>query len=153
MLGFVLRNCKVFQNYKTKLVLYNSLIRSVLEYCSVVWRPHYAVHSLRLERIQKRFLWHLAFSDGISRSIYSYKHRLMHYHIKSLENRRKIHDAIFVCKILNHRIDCPPLLSLFKFRVPSRLPRHPITPLCPPFRRTVLGGNSPYARFCREVNS
>jgi hypothetical protein len=52
-LGFVLRNIKTLRSYKTKILVYNHLVRSILEYCCVVWRPHYATHSLRLERIQK----------------------------------------------------------------------------------------------------
>lgn len=58
MLGFVLRNLTGFRHSKTKITLYNCLVRSVLEYCSTVWRPHYATHILRLERVQKPFLWH-----------------------------------------------------------------------------------------------
>lgn len=58
MLGFIIRNCKIFKKEKSKILLYNTLVRSILEYCSVVWRPHYATHVLRIERIQKRFLWH-----------------------------------------------------------------------------------------------
>lgn len=152
MLGFVLRNTKQFRSCKTKIMLYNCLVRSVLEYCSVVWRPHYAAHSLRLERVQKRFLWHLAFSRGIAKKVRSYNNRLRHFKMISLDKRRRLNDATFVCKVMAHKIDCPQILSTFNFRAPSRVPRSQITPLRPPQRRTVLGSNSPYARFCKVVN-
>jgi hypothetical protein len=34
-LGFILRNSKEFRKPQTKIVLYNALVRSHLEYCSV----------------------------------------------------------------------------------------------------------------------
>ena len=119
----------------------------------MAWRPHFATHSLRLERVQKRFLGHLAYADGLSKKIRSYSDRLKHFNMVSLDKRRRVNDAMFVCKVVAHKIDCPQILNNFKFRAPSRVPRSPITPLCPPQRRTVLGANSPFARFCRVVNS
>jgi hypothetical protein len=55
-LGFVIRNTKEFKCVGTIFLIYNNLIRSILEYCCVVWRPHYATHRLLLERVQKPFL-------------------------------------------------------------------------------------------------
>lgn len=152
MLGFVLRHCKQFRCPKTKIMLYNSLIRSGLEYCCVIWRPHYATHSLRLERIQKRFLFHLAFAGGIAKKTRSYNKRLEHFKMISLEKRRRLMDVLFVGKVMANKIVCPQILSSFRFRVPSRIPRKPITPLCPPLRRTVLGANSPVARLSKTIN-
>ena len=68
LLGLILRNCKMFTQAKTKIMLYNSHVRSILEYCSTVWRPYYSTSSLCIERIQKRFLWHLAKFRNISES-------------------------------------------------------------------------------------
>lgn len=153
MLGFMLRNSKGFRDNRTKILLYNSLVRSIIEYCSVVWRPHYANQALRLERCQKRFVWHLAFLNGIAKKIRSYKCRLERFNMKTLQHRTRINEAMFASKILQHQIDCPRLLALIRFNVPSRIPRKPITPLCPPLRKTVLGANSPCARLSRVVNS
>lgn len=61
-LGFLLRITKVFKNTATKITLYNSSMRSGLEYCNVVWNPYYGVYVKRIERVQKRFLWHVSFS-------------------------------------------------------------------------------------------
>lgn len=36
ILGFILRNNKVFKHNKTKLILYNAFVRSQLEYCTIV---------------------------------------------------------------------------------------------------------------------
>ena len=43
-LGFVLRNCKDFKCPKTKIILFNSFVRSGLEYCCVAWNPFYDVY-------------------------------------------------------------------------------------------------------------
>ena len=153
MLGFVLRTVKGFRNYKTKILLYNGLVRSMLEYCSVVWRPHYATQSLRLERIQKRFLWHLMYSCGIpKKKLPSYNKRLIHFNMMSLCNRRQVLDLGFASKIFSHKLDCPTLLNKFKFRVPVRYPRKAVTPLSVPLRKTVFGSNSPIARMSRLLN-
>lgn len=150
---FVNRFAKPFKDNKVKILLYYSLVRSILEYCSVVWRPHFATHSLRLERIQKKFLSNLAFTNGLAKKIRSYEGRLKEFNISSLEKRRDILDLTFLHKTLNSDIDCPQLLECFGLRVPRRLPRAPITPLCPPFRKSVLGANSPVPRLCKLLNS
>ncbi|CAH2109339.1 unnamed protein product [Euphydryas editha] len=151
-LGFIIRNTKSFRKTETKVFLFNSLVRSLLEYCCVVWRPHYAVHSLRIERLQKRLLYHVAYSAGVAKRIKGYATRLDYFKIKTLEYRRKILDLLLLSKILNGCINCPDLLSKFKLRVPARYPRNPINLLSPPFRKTVLGSNSPVSRLCKLHN-
>lgn len=39
MLGFIFRCGKHFTNADSMVVLYNALVRSRLEYCSIVWSP------------------------------------------------------------------------------------------------------------------
>lgn len=152
MLGFVLRNGKIFRSAKVKILLYNSLVRSVLEYCSVVWRPHYAVNSLHLERVQKRFLWHLSFSAGLSKKFKSYDKRLKHFKITPLSKRRELLDIVFLYKLIHNMVDCPQLLGNLNFRIPPKRPRFRIKPFHPPRRRTVLGSNSPVARMSGLYN-
>jgi hypothetical protein len=90
--------------------------------------------------------------EGISRSMRSYKEKLAHYKITSLEVRRNYFDLIFLYKILRYEIDCPQILENIMIRAPRRYPRTPITPFCPPFRKTVLGANSPICRMCKLLN-
>ncbi|CAH2094536.1 unnamed protein product [Euphydryas editha] len=152
MLGFVLRNAKFFKNYNTKMVLFNILVRSCLEYGSVVWRPHFSTHSLRIERIQKRFVRHLASSIGNSNRNFSYKRALEGFKLTSLESRRIISDLVFLFKLFNSTIYSPQLLSKLFIRVPARMPRKPIPLFVPPRRRTVLGSHSPIARITKQYN-
>lgn len=84
MVGFIVRNAREFRKAKTKKILYGCLVRSILEYGSVIWRPHYATHSLRIERIQKRFLRHLAYSVGMGGRRVSYEAHLESFNMIKL---------------------------------------------------------------------
>lgn len=123
MLGFVLRECKNFKKPLTKMVMYNSLVRSNLEYCSVVWSPIYKVHVQRIEKLQKRFLWHLSYSCNLGKKLSSYEDRLNHFNMFTLEIRRKVMDLIFLKRIVSGSIDCPDLLSKMDFYLPRHVPR------------------------------
>ena len=54
ILGLIKRTCKGFQDVSTLRTLYLALVRSQLEYCSVVWSPHTSRNISKLERIQRR---------------------------------------------------------------------------------------------------
>ena len=56
MLGFIKRISREFQDYYALKTLFVSLVRPNLEYASVVWSPHQACHSERIERIQDNFI-------------------------------------------------------------------------------------------------
>ncbi len=71
MLGFTIRNSKHFQNFTTMKVLYFSLVRSRLEFASIIWHPSTKSSTKKIEAIQKKFLKypHLDYSD-MTRKIY-----------------------------------------------------------------------------------
>ncbi|XP_063901350.1 uncharacterized protein LOC135120956, partial [Zophobas morio] len=52
-LGFIYRNCSDFRNRNDSLkTLYYALVRSKLEYCSLIWYPVYSYMVKGIERIQ-----------------------------------------------------------------------------------------------------
>lgn len=51
MLSFIYRNSKTMVSYTH----FFNYVRSILEYCSIIWNPFYRVHTIRIERIHKRF--------------------------------------------------------------------------------------------------
>ena len=53
-LGLVRRTCDFTKNQKQRRALYLSLVRSIFEHCSVVWRPNRPSTLKRFEAIQKR---------------------------------------------------------------------------------------------------
>lgn len=152
-LGFVLRNCRDFKKPATKIKIYTALVRSGLEYCSVVWNPHYDIYKKRLESIQKRFLWHLSYSCNLAKSLPSYEDRLRHFCLKSLENRRKQLDYMFLYKLINGYTDASHLLSQINIAVPRRMPRSlKYKPFFAKPARSNLGHHSPLNRMLRSYN-
>lgn len=120
LLGFIIRNTKEFKKSSTKLTLFNSLIRSRLEYCSVAWNPYYQVHKSRIERVQKKFLRHVAYKENILKEINNYNDLLKRYKTLSLSNRREMMDLCFLHKIINGDIDCPNLLNRIRLSIPKQ---------------------------------
>lgn len=152
LLGFVLRNSKEFRHSSTTIKLYNSLVRSKLEYCSQIWNPHYKIHCKRIENVQKRLLRHLAYRANSHQHDKSYEQRLKVFNVMSLESRRTVSDMMFLYKSLNNAVDSPAIVELFNFNIPKRLPRRS----CPLFKvscyKSNLGKYSPLARLQRTYN-
>ena len=53
-LGLIKRNCSITKCKKARKTLYLSLVRSLFEHCSQVWRPTTATQIQKFERLQKR---------------------------------------------------------------------------------------------------
>ena len=96
MLGFLKRNTKDFKDIGTFNSLYFSLVRSLIEYGSVVWSPNYQSHVDRVERIQKSYSRFVLFKYGF-RIMPSYHTRCKLLGLESLVNRRQIS----CCKVWN----------------------------------------------------
>lgn len=153
MLGFLKRNTKGFMSSNTKIILYNSLVRSQLEFASVVWGPHYATYSQRIESVQRAFTRHLAFHSSSISYRTTYDLRLKHFKMISLGNRRRIINIMFLKKLISGSIDCSHLLQKINFSVPYHCPRHPITEIFHiPASRTNLLRYSPLSKICGEYN-
>ncbi|CAF4930014.1 unnamed protein product [Pieris macdunnoughi] len=152
MLGFVLRNCKEFRNPSTNVTIYTCLVRSILEYCSPVWNPHYGIYIKRLENVQKRFLWHLSYGCNMARKLPSYNDRLLHFHLKSLRHRRELLDIMFLYKLINGILDTPDILSRVNISVPKKLQRFAKPPFRIKFAKSNLGQNAPLNRSLRSYN-
>jgi hypothetical protein len=56
MVGYIRRIGKEFKDPCTLKTLYNSFVRSHLDYASGVWNPYYGVHLKSIEAMQKKFL-------------------------------------------------------------------------------------------------
>lgn len=152
MLSFVRRNTKEFST-SCKIIIFNSLVRSILEYASIVWNPTYTIHSQKLELVQRVFTKYLAYvNPGISHRV-PYENRLEFFGMDSLFNRRRLLDVLFLHKLLSSKIECSDLLNRVSLNVPFHPPRYPITkvfslPLC----RTNVGQHSPLVRVMSEFN-
>ena len=108
------------KDVSTLKILFNSLVRSKLEFASVIWSPCNVGNTERIEGIQRRFLkfcyWkehHSYPSRGAD-----YEPLLREFELDSLEDRRRQIAQQFMCKILANKIDCPDLLGRLPFLVP-----------------------------------
>ncbi|KPJ07394.1 Serine proteinase stubble [Papilio machaon] len=87
--------------------IYNTLVRTVLEYGSIIWSPSYNIHTARLEAVQNQFLKILSFRMGLGRSLSSYTARCKKFNVVTLEIRRKRQDLLWLHKIIHSSADTP----------------------------------------------
>lgn len=149
-LGFILRVSRPFTDVDCVKVLYYSYVRSILEYCSLVWNPHYIVYTQSLESIQSKFVKHLNYRSF--RNFGDYQEACLFHHLATLENRRSLTDMSFLHGVCNGVIDCPELFSkLLRLNVPGKRTRH--TPLFAVNRtRTNYAQNSLVSRLHNKFN-
>lgn len=149
-LGFVLRISKPFSDVGCLRVLYFSFVRSILEYCSVIWNPQYITYIQSLEKLQLKFLKHLHFRH--SRCFIEYQESCDHYNIMPLNSRRTLIDMSFLHGIINSDIDCVELASkILCFCVPKLRTRH-TTLFATSCKRTNYARNSLVNRLHRSYN-
>lgn len=153
LLGFISRSTKDFKkSTQTLKILYCSLVRSTIEYGSVIWSPFYNIHIDRLERVQKRFLNVVCYRTQLGRQFRPYSIRLQHFNMQRLSSRRQCSELLILYKIIHSYIDCPSLLSLLYFitRFKQRNPSRSI------FQLQVYKNNTSYynpiTRMCRLYN-
>ena len=153
MLGFILRNCKSFTNAEALKSLYVALVRSKLEYNSLIWSPIYNKYTLALEQVQRKFLKYLAFRmDGLYPQRGTDNAALLHrFNFDSLQKRREQHAVIFLYKIFNGGIVCPSLLEEIKIVVPRGSGRSR-NYLYLPRANTNVMISSPMYKMCSAFN-
>ena len=152
MLGFIYRNSKDFSDPFTLRSLYFSFVRSILEYCCIVWNPMYKTHSMRIERIQKRFTRMAIKILHWNIDMPSYTSRCLLLGIQSLESRRIYFEIMFIRDIINFKINCPFLLSLVCWYAPERNLRSRLL-FEIPFHKVNYGYNEAITRCLRQANS
>ena len=87
----------MYLDEKSFLMLYKTLVRPILEYCSSVWYPMFKRDSEALERVQRRATKVLR-----NRRDLSYPERLFRLKLPSLVYRRRRSDLIQVYRMLHH---------------------------------------------------
>lgn len=156
MVGFISRMSKDFRNTQTIKILYNSLVRSHLEYASAVWNPVYDVHINRIERVQKKITRLLRYKDHQCPYRADYAQRLSYFHLSSLKQRRVLIDLCTLYKIVNGLVSAPDLLSRVLLEVPRqsyvRAVKLNRTFVVIP-SRTNLGQHAPLNRMVSSYNN
>ena len=114
--------------------LYCTLIRSVLEYGSVVWWPSSAREVARLESIQRRANRFAILSWGSNND---YTTRCFLLDLPQLDDRIRNARLAFIVGLLNDSIDCPAARTL-----------RPRAMLVIPETRTAFASRDPFLRIC-----
>lgn len=152
-LGFLMRNTFEFKNYKPIQLLYNSLVRSKLEFASKVWNPGIALYQRKLETVQNKFLKYIYFKKNRRYPEYNEYHNIRcELEIFKLKDRREIASILFMHKLINNRVDCPMLLPLVKLYIPAFRCR-PRNTFYVPFCRTNIRLNSSLITILTTTNS
>lgn len=152
--GFIVRCTRDFNNIEVIKILYNSYVRSKLEYASVIWSPGYGVHISNLEKIQRRFLKHAWYKSEGTYPPQGFSHTdlLNKFGYVSLNDRHDYHYLITLFKILNNQLDCSDLLNRLCFYVPRINSRHSITFYLPIPKKNILKF-SPIFAMCSKYNA
>jgi hypothetical protein len=101
------------------LTLYISLVRSTLEYASVIWNSITSTDANKLERIQQRFAA-LCFNPFLPGAHYCYSLVLEDLKLHTLRMRRHRLDAPFLTHVYFGSKFCPSVLEIVCLRVPAR---------------------------------
>jgi hypothetical protein len=119
-LGFIFRSCKRFRSESCLRALYFTLVRSKLEYCSIVWSPIYRRGVDALESVQRKFAKYLLFKLIAEFPPRSTPNSVLYdmANLRSLSMRRNDSFLIFLYKIIHGIINSPFLLSQIYFNVP-----------------------------------
>ena len=132
MLGLLMRSMQVSSrahkvrfDHAAALVAYKAHVRSVLEYGSVIWSGAAVTHLRRLERLQHRFLMWLGSRTQTSCPPLDYVSLLNMFGCPSMKSRLTQVDLKFARSVLNGRLDCTDIVSMFPLSVPGRRTRRP----------------------------
>lgn len=97
-LSFLKRSYSEFSSAHALINVYNSLVRSNLEYASFIWSPININPIQHLESIQNTFLRLISYKCSVQRPCASYDGVLGFFNISSLKTRRNYFNIIFLYK-------------------------------------------------------
>jgi len=124
VLGFIIRNTKLFKSVGCLCTLYYALVRSLLEFGSVVCQPYLVKDQLLLERVQNKFLNFIALKMKIYHENHDYSNIRKVLNIPTLTSHRAKADLDFLNSTLSGSLDVPDILAAIPFRVPSHSSRN-----------------------------
>jgi len=127
------------------------LVRSILEYGSVIWDPHTINGSLQIDRVQRWFLRFACSLLRIPRMQHDYSPVANHLQLTSLVDCGHLLNLNFLKNILSGKIDSPALLSLINFKVLQRSVRN-LVPFSIPLSMINYMANEPIRRIMSLAN-
>ena len=98
------RSCHFISNANIKRTLYLTMVRSLFEHCSVIWRPHNTTTMKKLESIQKRGVKWILGENYYSYSNFDYFIRCRRLNFLPLEYKFTYNDLILFHKMVYNLI-------------------------------------------------
>ncbi|KAG8235648.1 hypothetical protein J437_LFUL013640, partial [Ladona fulva] len=86
LIGFICRVSRDFTGPKMITILYKTLVRSILEYCVMMWFPNYVLSINRLEKLQNKVIKIIGYKLAIE--LIDYLRSLITYHNPRYNQRR-----------------------------------------------------------------
>jgi hypothetical protein len=124
-----------------------TLVRSELEYASVIWNSITSIDANKLERIQQRFAA-LCFNRFFYQVHYSYSLALEKLKLHTLRMKRHHLDALFLTQVYLRSKFCSSVLEVAGLRVPARYIRDfDLFDVC------FSSKNCPFARCASAANA
>ncbi|XP_053686710.1 uncharacterized protein K02A2.6-like [Sabethes cyaneus] len=111
LFGMVKRYSRELDDPYTIIAIYNGLVRTTIEYASVVWRPIYNVYINRIERVQKKFVRYAVRNLGWRDEMPDYRSLCLLVGINSLSDRRILIDVLFLKDVVSGKYSAPYLCS------------------------------------------
>lgn len=153
MLGFLFRICYKFKSIAPFITIYKSLVRSQLEYCSIIWNPSYNTYVKQIESIQRKFCHFIFYKNLINlpnNFIYHYVDFLKLVKLDSLASRRMQFDLLFTFKSIIGLNSADSYIHYYNFELPSRTRSQNTFVLN--ISNTNIGVNSPFNRLMSSFN-
>lgn len=116
-LGFIRRNASNFDQANCLVTLYTSLVRSILEYGSLLWSPYTQKDIQRIERVQNRFLVFAGYVLKITHPPHDYTSVSNFLNLSNLEIRRNLLDIRFLNNLVLGKTYASRLLERVKFHI------------------------------------
>ena len=153
LFGYIKRSSQNFVLPNTVIKLFNTFIRSKLEYCSLVWNPYHQNRINQIEKVQKKFLKYLGRRyRQLDLRLVAYESVLKLFNVSSLQTRRRIANLLYLFKLLNNLENNPLLLSKISFNV-GRVNKRSQNLFYKPHCRTDLSKNAPVNRMCALMDA
>ena len=151
MMGFMFRCCKDFKDLDTFKAIYSMLVRSQVDYLSVIWDPQYDIRIKRLERIQRKFTRRVCRCILKIQDNTTYTDRCKLIQLLPLNTRRTISSACFIFDLLNNKTYSSELLANLDFLAKNLNIRNRSL-IQPRYHRTNYGTHNPLDMAIKNFN-